>query len=312
MITFSEHSLKCGIRFLVSVFLSSLGSAACAGDNEKPQSHEHGAMQMTMPSAEGASGGMDMGEITTQGGSAPENSRSPHAYADGLSLSSGPYSLPGVPRLKMADEHSFWAATFNRFEVVDADEGDFGRFDGQAWFGRTYNRIVIKAEGEVAAGTLMESGTELLFSHAIASFWDIQSGIRHDTSEGPSRDWLALGFQGLAPYWFEIDGAVYVGEQGRSMLQIEVEYELLFTQRLILQPRFEATIYAQNDKDFGVGSGISSVSAGVRLRYEFTRQFAPYVGVEWSSKFGNTADLSRAEGRDVHETTLVAGLRFWF
>jgi len=295
MIIYSEYSLKFSIRFFMSVFLSSLGSVAYAGDTEKPQLHEHSAIKMTM-----------------QGGRAPEKSRSPHAYADGLSLSSGPYSLSGVPRIKMADEHSFWATTFNRFEVVNADPGDFGRFDGQAWFGRTYNRMVIKAEGEVANGALTESATELLFSHAIASFWDIQSGIRHDTSEGPARDWLALGFQGLAPYWFEIDGAVYLGEQGRSMLQIEVEYELLFTQRLILQPRFETTIYGQNDEDAGVGSGLSRVSAGVRLRYEFTRQIAPYVGVEWSGKYGSTADLSRAEGRDVHDTMLVAGVRFWF
>ena len=120
-----------------------------------------------------------------------------------------------------------------------------------------------------------------------------------------------LGLQGLAPYWFEIDGAVYLGEQGRSMLQLEAEYELLLTQRLILQPRLETTFYGQNDASAGIGSGLSSATAGVRLRYEFTRQLAPYVGVEWSGKFGNTADLNRAAGRNPHDTRLVAGLRFW-
>ncbi|MBT8128902.1 MAG: copper resistance protein B, partial [Gammaproteobacteria bacterium] len=128
----------------------------------------------------------------------------------------------------------------------------------------------------------------------------------------PDRAWLAFGVQGLAPYWFELDAAAYIGEAGRTAFTLEAEYELLLTQKLILQPRIETNWYGKRDAARGLGDGLSDLSAGLRLRYEIRREFAPYLGVEWARKFGETEDFARAAGLDPDETRFVAGLRFWF
>ena len=95
-------------------------------------------------------------------------------------------------------------------------------------------------------------------------------------------------------------------------MRLEAKYELLFTQQLILTPEIEMNIYGQNDADLGVGSGLSNIQAGLRLRYEIRREFAPYVGVNWSQRYGNSADFSRTEGTDVTDQQWVIGLRAWF
>ena len=161
-------------------------------------------------------------------------------------------------------------------------------------------------------GKLQDAHTQLLWGHAISAYWDTQLGVRHDSGEEPSRTWLAFGVQGLAPYWFEMDITGYVGEHGRTALSVEAEYELLLTQKLILQPRIEANIYGKRDAARELGSGLSDLTAGVRLRYEIRREIAPYIGIERSGKFGGTADFARAEGKQAMETRVVAGLRFWF
>ena len=131
----------------------------------------------------------------------------------------------------------------------------------------------------------------MLWSHALSAYFDTQLGARFDQyDEGVNREWLALGIQGLSPYWFELDITAYVGESGRTALTFEAEYELLLTQQLILQPRAELSLYGKDDPDNDLGSGLSDASLGIRLRYEFTRQLAPYVGVEWKTTFGGTAD----------------------
>ncbi len=152
----------------------------------------------------------------------------------------------------------------------------------------------------------------VLWGHAIASYWDTQLGVRFDSGEGPNRTWAAFGVQGLAPYWFELDATAYVGNEGRTALRLSAEYELLLTQRLVLQPRIEVNAYGKDDVARGIGSGISDAVAGLRLRYEISRQFAPYVGVEWAGKYGRTADLAKDEGARTSDTLWVAGLRFWF
>jgi len=256
---------------------------------------------------------MDHGEINMQGGSAPADARDPHAYSGGYTLESGPYSRPGPRELRMADEHNFGALLVDRFEWVHATGGgNATAYDIQGWFGRDYDRLVVKAEGDVAKGKLEEARTELLWGHAIATFWDTQLGVRYDSGAGPDRGWLALGVQGLAPYWFEVDAAAYVGDEGRTALRLGAEYELLLTQKLILQPRIELNVYGKSDEVRGIGSGLSETQAGLRLRYEFTRRFAPYIGIERASKLGQTADLARADGEKTGETRWVAGVRFWF
>lgn len=279
--------------------------------------HDHHAMPSTDDNATASPppamdhGAMSM-DMNMQGGSAPADARDPHAYADGITLDAGPYALPGPRQLRLADEHHFWSILFDRLEYVDRDADGSTAYDAQTWFGGTYDRLVLKAEGDIANGKLEDSRTELVWGHAIATYWDSQLGVRHDTSEGPNRDWFAVGVQGIAPYWFEVDATAYVGEQGRTALRLQAEYELLFTQRLILQPRLELNAYGEDDVATGVGSGLSDSAIGVRLRYEIKRQLAPYIGVEWRNKYGGTADQARIANLPTSETQWVAGVRFWF
>ncbi len=240
-----------------------------------------------------------------QGGAAPAGARDPHAY-------SGGYDFGPIPRPRFADEQNFASLLADRLEVVNGEENSWVTYDIQAWYGRDYNRLVLKAEGEVDGGTLEEADTELLWSHAVATFWDMQAGLRYDSGEGSDRSWLAFGFQGLAPYWFELDVTGYLGEEGRTTLGIEAEYELLITQRLILQPRIEVDFYGKDDSERGIGSGLSVLSTGLRLRYEIRREIAPYVGIEWTGSYGGTADYARTAGQATDDTRLVAGVRFWF
>lgn len=265
-----------------------------------------GALQVNTALAQ-----MDHGEMQMQGGSAPADARDPHAYSDGYTLTEGPYAQPGPRQLKLADEHAFWSVLGDRLEYQE--DSDSTVYDVQAWYGTTYDRFVIKAEGDIADGTLEESSTDLLWGHAFNAFFDTQLGVRLDQfNEGKDRQWLAFGVQGLAPYWFEVDVTAYVGDDGRTALSAEAEYELLLTQRLILQPRAELNLYGKDDAENGLGSGLSDLAVGLRLRYEFSRQFAPYIGVEWTDTYGDTADYRRAVGQDTSGTQFVAGLRFWF
>jgi len=242
---------------------------------------------------------------TMQGGSAPADARDPHAYSDG-------YDFGPIPRPRFADQLSFGSLLADRFEVARTADNTSAAYDLLAWYGRDYNRVVIKADGEIDNGDLKEAKTELLWDHAVATYWDSQVGLRSDNGNGPDRTWLAFGIQGLAPYWFELNATGYVDKDGRTALNLEAEYELLFTQKLILQPRVEANIYGKDDRRRGIGSGLSDLAVGVRLRYELRREFAPYIGVEWSGRFGDTADYARDGGKDRKETQAVAGVRFWF
>jgi len=247
----------------------------------------------------------------SQGGSAPADARDPHAYSDGYTLTAGPYARPGPRQLKLADEHHAWAVLFDRLEYQDDRESTV--YDMKAWYGSTYNRLLIRAEGDIAHGKLEESSTDLLWSHAITGYFDSTLGVRADSyNEGEDRQWLALGLRGLTPYWFELDVTAYLGDEGRTALALDADYELQLTQRLVLQPRAELNLYGKDDPANGLGSGLSDLAVGLRLRYEFSRQFAPYVGVEWSGAYGDTADYLKAADEDTTTTQIVAGLRFWF
>ena len=136
--------------------------------------------------------------------------------------------------------------------------------------------------------------------------------MRHDNGSGPDRNWLAFGVQGLAPYWFNVDATGYLGDQGRSALRLSASYELLLTQRVVLQPQLELNAYGKDDPARGIGSGLSDATAGLRLRYDISRQFSPYIGVEWSGRFGRTGDFAQASGERRDTTDLVAGVHFWF
>ena len=258
---------------------------------------------------------MDHSKMPDKSDIAPENRRDPHAYSNGLTLDSGAFALPGERQLVLADEHTFWSVLFNRFEYADGLSKGLGnakQYDMQGWYGKDYNRLVVKLEGEIVDNKLEGSESQILWGHAFTKFWDTQLGVRFDTSEGPSKEWLVFGVQGLAPYWFEVNTSLSVGAEGRTAFDLEAEYELLITQRLILQPRVVLSAYGKDDSENGVGKGLSSVTTGLRLRYEFSRELAPYLGIEWTGKYGNTADFTKLEGGSTKQTQWVAGIRFLF
>lgn len=268
-------------------------------DKEQPSSMSH-SMGQSM-----SHGHTDMTAAPVHDRTVLTNDRDPHAYSDG-------YDFGPIARPRLADEKSFGALWVNRLESVHSDDNTWTTYDLQGWYGRNYDRAILKAEGDVDNGTLEYASTELLWNHAISTFWNTEFGLRYDSGEGPNRSWLAFGIQGLAPYWFELGVTTYLGESGRGALEFEAEYELLLTQKMVLQPRLEATFYNKDDPDRALGSGLTDMTVGMRLRYEIRREFAPYVGIEWVGLFDDTANYARATGQTTDDTHLVAGLRFWF
>ena len=195
------------------------------------------------------------------------------------------------------------------------DDGEAGlAFEAQAWRGGDINRVWLKAEGEAEPGGPVEDvEAQLLYSRAVRPFWDVQAGVKHAwRRHGPDTSHLVLGVQGLAPYWWEVDAALHLSEDGDLTAKAEAEYEQRLTQRLILQPRLEVALAADDVDALELGAGPTSWSAGLRLRYELAREFAPYVGVEWEGALGETAQRRRAAGDPTGESRLVLGLRAWF
>jgi copper resistance protein B len=199
-----------------------------------------------------------------------------------------------------------------RFEYLP--EADTLRWEGQGWYGSDLNKLWLKTEGEydTEADSLERGEVQMLYSRAVAPYWDLQGGLRVDDGEGPRRSYATVGLIGLAPYWFELDAAAFLSERGDLSARVEAQYELRFTQRLILQPRLELDYAFADDPAIGIGQGVSEASAGLRLRYEWRREFAPYIGVERREVHGGTATLFDAVGRETKETSWVVGLRFWY
>ncbi len=200
-----------------------------------------------------------------------------------------------------------------RSEGYDRDEVDTYVWDLQGWYGGDYDRLWVKTEGEGEQGKSPESAElQALFSRRFAPFWDWQLGIRHDFEPSPNRTHLVLGLKGVVPYEFEWDSALFVSDEGDVTARIEAEYDLRITQRLVLQPRLELNAAGSDMPELGLGSGLNSTEMGIRLRYEFRREFAPYIGVSWEQRYGDTADFSRLGGEPTSVTSVVVGVRAWF
>ena len=199
---------------------------------------------------------------------------------------------------------------FDQLEWRDAN--DTGVIEAQAWIGKDLNKFWLKADVEKHAGETEDAEVQALYSRAITTYWDMQVGVREDIKPTPTRTWAVIGVQGLAPYFFNVDAALFVGEAGRTAARLSAEYDVLLTQRLILSPEVEINLYGQNDAESGTGAGLSDAQAGLRLRYEILREFAPYVGVNWNKKWGATADFASAQTQDIATTEWVLGLRLWF
>lgn len=211
------------------------------------------------------------------------------------------------------DSRPYWMVLVDRLETRFADEVDTYVWDMQGWYGGDYNRLWLKTEGEGEQGESPES-TELqaLFSHRFSPFWDWQLGVRHDFDPDPQRTYAVLGVQGVIPYEFEWDSALFVSNKGDVSARIEAEYDLKVTQRIILQPRLEINAAASEVPELGLGSGLNSTELGVRLRYEIRREFAPYIGVSWEKLYGGTADFSELKGEATSIVSIVVGFRAWF
>ncbi len=206
----------------------------------------------------------------------------------------------------------FWQVLADRLEWQDAGPGPAFHWDLHAWAGTDSNRVLLRAEGERLDGETEDNQVELLWQRPVTAFWDLVAGLRQDFAPVENRSYLALGITGLAPQWVHLEATAYLGERGQSGVGVEAGRQLLLTNRLILDASVEAVAWGRDDEVNGIGNGLSKMEAGIRVRYEIRREIAPYLGVEWSGKLGDTADLARESGSEVRDLRIVAGLRVWF
>lgn len=263
-----------------------------APEQDEPAAHDHAAMGHT-------------GHDTSS--SAPREAIPP-VTAEDLAA-----AFPAIDHHAMQHAPAFnHKVTLNRLEAWDADEGTGQVWEGIAWFGTDTDRLWLRSEGERMGGHTESADLEVLYGRSVSPWWDVVAGVRHDFKPGDARSWAAFGVQGMAPYRFEVSATAYLGEGGQVAANVEAEYTLRITNRLILQPLVEVDLAAKDDPEYGLASGLTGVEAGVRLRYEVTRRFAPYVGLVHERAVGDTADLRRAAGDSARDTRVVAGVRVWF
>ncbi|WP_233398504.1 copper resistance protein B [Luteimonas sp. MC1828] len=286
-----------------------------AGADAAAQQHAQHAQQAQHPQQP-----QQHGEPAPAGQATPPH----HALSHGDDASQPHVPVPALteadraaafPDLAHGMEHASprnWRVLLDHFEFTDGDAGRGQRFEGEAWYGTDTDRLWLRAGAERGRGRTHHADVELLYGRSIGPWWDVVAGVRQDIQPGPSRTWGAIGIQGLAPGRFEVAATAYVGASGRTAAHLQLEYDLLLTNRLVLQPVLGAWLHGEDDAARGIGSGLSSTETGLRLRYEIHRQFAPYIGIVQERRHGHSADLRRAAGADVDDTQWVVGVRWWF
>lgn len=268
--------------------------------------HDKAAMpEMTMP-------GMEQTGTALPAGNAPAPRPPMDHYADRF-FPAEEMERARMESMRESGGQTLYQVIFNLAEV-QARSGRGGyRWDGEAFVGGDINRLWLKSEGEGAFREGVESAEiQALYSRAIGPYFNLQAGVRHDFQPAPTQTYATIGFEGLAPYMFEVEGALFLSDKGDLLGRFEGYYDQRITQRLILQPRVEFNLSAQDMPRNRLGSGLIDAELGLRLRYEVSRQFAPYVGISYETKTGRTADFALADGKDPTTTSFVAGVRFWF
>lgn len=220
------------------------------------------------------------------------------------------YNAPGGHRVHDSGVNSM--LLINQLEWQGGGGEGALSWDMKGWLGGDIDRLWLRTEGERSAGRTDSAEAQALWGHAISPWWDLVGGVRQDFKPGDGRTWAAFGAQGMALYNFEAEATLFVGEAGRTAARLEGDYDILLTNRLILQPTAELNFYGRNDPQRGIGSGLADSEVGLRLRYEVRREFAPYVGFTWHRSYGQTAQYARDEGEDASQWRWVAGVRLWF
>ena len=221
-------------------------------------------------------------------------------------------AFPNVDEHSIGDDATHYFVLFDQLEWQGNNAAHGMTWNSTGWVGHDLNRLWFRTEGNAHDLPFDSAEAHLFYGRAFARWWDVVIGLRQDFSPGPPQSWLALGVQGLAPYWFDVEATAYIGAGGQTAARFEAEYELLFTNRLVLQPLVELNLYGKTNAERGIGAGVSSFDAGLRIRYEFRREFAPYVGVTWRDTFGETARFAEVSGDTMGGRQFVAGLRLWF
>lgn len=218
-------------------------------------------------------------------------------------------------REELLHEHGRTLASKILIDRLEARSGQGGgtSLDAEAWYGGDINKLWLKTEVEGEGGRTPDlAELQALWSRAVDPWFDFQAGVRYDANKGVDRGHLVLGVQGLAPYWWEVEGAVFLSHKGEVTARAEAEYDLRITQRLILQPSLEIDLSAQDVEELGIGAGLTSAELGLRLRYQVSQQFAPYLGLSYERAFGRTRGYRRTEEESTGGPSFVGGLRLWF
>lgn len=289
-----------------TVFVGMLAMSAPALAMDDHAHHHHAGHDMPVTYDANTHAGYDMSSHTIP---TAENAYPPPTPAE---LAAAFPDLGGMDMQEHMGNARYLLLRADRLEIQESDGYDATAWEASASWGDAFNRLWLSSEGERGQGRTGHLDTRLYGSHAFARWWDATLGLRQQGGAGPDRTFLSLGLQGLAPYFFEVGAAVHVGDGGRTALDVELEYEMRLSNRLILQPRLEMNAQGKADAGKGLGRGLTDTAFGLRLRYEIRREFAPYAGIEWSRQWGDTADLARAAGEDSHETRLLAGVRLWW
>jgi copper resistance protein B len=224
-----------------------------------------------------------------------------------------PMPSPGM-KDSMMENPVLIHARLDQFEGRTSSSASKFRWDGEGWIGSDMNKLSVKSEGFSGYGSISDGDHEALYDRPIPRlrYFDAQVGVRADLDSGPHRTWAAIGIEGLAPGYFEIAPTLYIRDAGHIAGRLTGSYDLLLTQRWIVQPEVELNLYSKDDPGRQIGSGLSDLDAGLRLRYEVTRKFAPYIGFAYNGKYSNTASYSRQAGETTNGAQFVFGLRIWY